>query len=195
VSQASTASPARPPYDEFVSMSRQWWVFVILGLVSVFVGLVALSSLWLVGLATVIVFGVLLLIAGATEVVHAVMVRSGKGFAVHLLTAALYLLVGLFMLEAPVRAKEFLTLLLGASFFVGGVLRIVSAVVAQFPAWGWVVLHGVVDLILGGLILSEWPSSSDWVIGLFVGIDLIFHGWSWVILGLTARARCAAGPA
>jgi uncharacterized membrane protein HdeD (DUF308 family) len=120
------------------------------------------------------------------------MVRNGRGFALHLLSAALYLLVGLFMLEDPGRAAAVLTLLLAASFLVGGLLRILSSALVQVPGWPWILLNGLVDLILGILILSGWPESSFWVIGLFVGIDLLFHGWSWIILGLTVRKQLAA---
>ena len=87
-----------------------------------------------------------------------------------------------------------ITLLLVASFLVGGVLRIVTAAAERFPAWPWAVLTGVVDLVLGVMIASGWPESSLWVIGLFLGIDLIFHGWSWVILALTVRTYAAALP-
>jgi uncharacterized membrane protein HdeD (DUF308 family) len=188
-------SPTGPTYDERASIRHLWWQFLALGLISIFVGLLAISSKWIVALLSVVAFGVLLLIAGATELVHALMVRNGKGFAVHLLTAALYLLVGLFMLEDPVRAAVVLTLLLAASFFVGGLLRVVTALVMHFPAWPWVVLHGLVDLLLGILILSGWPESSLWVIGLFVGLDLLFHGWSWVVLALDLRRYGATQPA
>jgi uncharacterized membrane protein HdeD (DUF308 family) len=137
------------------------------------------------------VFGVLLLIAGVTEVVHAVMVRNLKGFALHLLAATLYLVTGLFMLEDPVRAAAVLTLVLAAGFFVGGLLRIVFSFVIRFPSGGWVLFHGVVDLVLGGLVLREWPESGLWVIGLFVGIDLLFHGWAWVIPAFNVRTYTA----
>jgi uncharacterized membrane protein HdeD (DUF308 family) len=194
VSQAFSETPLTPLYHERVNLRRVWWLFFILGLVSVVVGFLAISSAFVATLASVIVFGVLLLVAGVTEVIHAVMVRSWRGFALHLLTAGLYLIVGLFLLEDPIKAAAVLTLLIAASFFVGGALRIVFSVVERFPAWGWVVLHGVVDLALGGLILSGWPESSLWVIGLFLGIDLLLHGWSWVILGLTVRAWSPSGP-
>jgi uncharacterized membrane protein HdeD (DUF308 family) len=170
-----------------MSLRPLWWLFLFLGLVSIFVGLVAISSAFVATLASVLVFGVLLLIAGITEVIHAVMVRNLKGFALHLLAAALYLIAGLFMLEDPVRAAAVLTLLLAAAFLVGGGLRIIFSLVSRFHAWPWVLLNGVVDLVLGFLILNGWPDSSLWVIGLFVGIDLLFHGWSWVILALTVR--------
>jgi uncharacterized membrane protein HdeD (DUF308 family) len=99
------------------------------------------------------------------------------------------------MLEDPVRAATVLTLLIAAGFFVAGLLRIVFSLVERFPAWPWVLLNGVIDLILGGIILSGWPESSLWVIGLLLGIDLLFHGWAWVILALTVRTYGAALPA
>jgi uncharacterized membrane protein HdeD (DUF308 family) len=197
------APPAGPPYDELASLRRQRWLFFALGLASVIVGLLAISFAFIATMTKVIVFGILLLIAGTTEVIHAFMARNGRGFALHLLSAALYLLVGLFMIEDPVRAAAVLTLLLAASFLVGGVLRIIFSLGANFPGWPWVLLNGVVDLVLGALIWSEWPESSLWVIGLFVGIDLLFHGWSWMGLALAvgtynpgsaARGDGLAGP-
>jgi uncharacterized membrane protein HdeD (DUF308 family) len=178
--------------DEFAARHRLWWQILILGLVSIVFGFLAISSTFVATMASVVVFGVLLMIAGFSEVLHALMVRSTKGFALHLLAAALYLIVGLVMLEDPVRAAAVLTLLIAASFFVGGLLRILFSIVIRFPAWPWVLLHGVIDMILGGVILSGWPESSLWVIGLFVGIDLLFHGWSWVTLGLALRNPSAA---
>jgi uncharacterized membrane protein HdeD (DUF308 family) len=195
VNQSIAGSPADPLSDERASLRRAWWLFLILGLVSIFVGLLAISSAFVATLASVVVFAVLLLIAGITEVIHAVMVRNGRGFALHLLAAALYLIAGLFMLEDPVRAAAVLTLLLAANFLVGGVLRIIFSVAMRFHAWPWVLLNGLVDLILGIVIWSGWPGSSLWVIGLFVGIDLLFHGWSWVFLALTVRTFNAARPA
>ncbi|HEY1379350.1 MAG TPA: HdeD family acid-resistance protein [Gemmataceae bacterium] len=188
------ASRMISPLDERAALGRQWWVYLALGVISVIVGMLAISSTFVATLVSVRVFGWLLLFAGITEVVHAVMVRNMRGFALHLLAAALYLIVGLFMLEDPVRAATVLTLLIAAAFFVGGILRVIFSVAVRFPAWSWVLFNGVVDLVLGVLILNGWPESSLWVIGLFVGIDLLLHGWSWVILSLTARTYTAAQP-
>jgi len=188
------ASATGAPHDERASLQPNWFLFLILGLVSVFVGFLAIGSTIITTLASVAVFGVLLLIAGATEVIHAVMVRNLKGFALHLLGAALYLLAGLFMLEHPLKAAVVLTLLIAAALLVGGFLRIVFAMAVRFHAWPWVLFNGVIDLVLGFLILNEWPSSSLWVIGLFIGIDLIFNGWSWVILALTVRTYDGRQP-
>ena len=183
---------ADAPQDERPTLGRHWWLYVALGVLSVVVGFLAISSKFIAILLSVRVFGWLLLIAGISEVVHAIMVRQLRGFALHLLAAALYLLTGLFMLGDPVRAAAVLTLLLAASFLVGGFLRIVFSLAVRFEAWAWVLLNGVVDVFLGILIWNDWPESSLWVIGLFVGIDLIFHGVGWVMLGLGVRAYSVA---
>jgi uncharacterized membrane protein HdeD (DUF308 family) len=193
VSQLTLGPGAAAPPSEHTSMRPFWWLFLALGLVSVFLGFVAIGSPY-VALASMIVFGVLLLAAGVTEVIHAVIVRNWRGFALHLLAAALYLMVGLFMLEDPVRAADVIALLLAANFFVGGLLRIIFSIVVRFPAWPWVLLQGAIDLILGVLIFRGWPDSSLPIIGLFIGIDLLFHGWSWVLLGLSVRAPTAGQP-
>ncbi len=181
------ASPAQGSDNEHASLHRLWWLFVALGLVAVLVGILAIGSPHIATTKSVVVIGAFLLIAGATEVIHAVLVRNLRGFAMHLVAAALYLIVGLFVIEDPDRAAAVLALLLAACFFVGGVLRIIFSLVEHFPAWPWVLLNGVVDLFLGVFIWRGWPESGLWVIGLFVGIDLLFHGWSWVLLGLTVR--------
>lgn len=193
MSLLTQAPPIAPvTHNEREHLRGLWFLFLVLGLVSIFVGLLAISVPWVAVQAFVTVLGVLLLIAGGTEVIHAVMVRNLKGFALHLLAAALYLLVGLFMLEDPGRAAAVLTLLLAAGFLVVGALRVLSSVVVQFAGWPWVALHGVVDLLLGFIILSGWPGSTEWVIGLLVGIDLVFNGWSWVILAISVRSYSAA---
>jgi uncharacterized membrane protein HdeD (DUF308 family) len=178
---------ATAPYDERSSLRSRWWLFFAFGVVSVFVGLLAIGSPHIATSKSLVLLGVLMLVAGITEVIHAIMVRNLTSFAMHLLSAALYLIIGVFVLEGPERAVAVLTLLLAASFFVGGALRVVFSLIEQFPAWPWVLLQGVVDLFLGALILRGWPESSLWVIGLFIGIDLLFHGWSWIILSLSAR--------
>jgi uncharacterized membrane protein HdeD (DUF308 family) len=186
---------ATPTYDERMSLRSRWWLFFAFGMVSVFVGLMAIGSPYIATSKTVAIIGVLMLVVGTTEVIHAVMVRNLKSFSMHLLSAALYLIFGVFLLEGPVQAVAILTLLLAASFFVGGLLRIIFSLIERFPAWPWVLLHGVVDLFLGVLIWNGWPESSLWVIGLFVGIDLLFHGWSWIILSLSARTYKASQSA
>jgi uncharacterized membrane protein HdeD (DUF308 family) len=80
-----------------------------------------------------------------------------------------------------------LTLILAVFFMVAGLFRIMAALTMRFPQWGWLLVSGIVTLLLGLLIWRQWPVSGLWVIGLFIGIDMIFCGWSWVMAALAAR--------
>jgi uncharacterized membrane protein HdeD (DUF308 family) len=71
---------------------------------------------------------------------------------------------------------------------VEGVFNIVAALSYRFAAWGWPLVSGIIDVILGVMIWMEWPASALWVIGLFVGINLIFRGLNWIGLGLALKS-------
>ena len=81
-----------------------------------------------------------------------------------------------------------LTLLMAMLFLIGGIFRIIVALAVPMHHWGWLLLSGVINVLLGVLIWRQYPWSGLWVIGLFIGIDLFFSGWSLVMLALTARS-------
>jgi len=103
--------------------------------------------------------------------------------------------VGALCLRAPVDALLTLTLLVACLFIAGGTFKIVAALSYRFGAWGWILVSGVIDLALGVLIWLEWPGSAFWVLGLFLGISLVFRGFNWIGLGLAMRERPLAVPA
>ena len=83
---------------------------------------------------------------------------------------------------------EILTLLIGAFFLVAGIFQLVTPFVISLPEWGWHALNGLITLVLGILILAQWPVSGLWVIGLFLGIELIFYGGAWIAVALRLRS-------
>jgi len=132
-------------------------------------------------------FGWLLVFGSAIEFVHAFMVGNWAGFSLHLLVAILFGITGAAMLVKPVISAEAVTLVMSVFFLIGGLYQFISAMWTHFPGWGWHALNGVVASILGGLLLAQWPVSGLWVIGLFIGIDLVFYGWAWIALALSLR--------
>jgi uncharacterized membrane protein HdeD (DUF308 family) len=73
-------------------------------------------------------------------------------------------------------------------FIMSGLFQLFGSWAVALPGWGWQALDGIIALVLGLLVLAQWPASGLWVIGLFVGIDLIFYGWAWIALALALRA-------
>ena len=150
-------------------------------------GLVAISSSFIATLATVVVFGILLLLGALFQVITALWGRSWRGFFLHLLGGVLYLIVGVFMIDHPVEAALGVTLLVALGLLVNGIVRIVMSVIEQFDGWGWMLFSGIVSFLLGAAIWRQWPFLDLWVIGLFVGIEMLSSGLSWTMLGLAVR--------
>jgi uncharacterized membrane protein HdeD (DUF308 family) len=172
---------------ELESLRKNWFWLLALGILLIIVGLVAMSSTFLATLATVVMMGTLLLIGGGVEVVNAFWARCWRGFWMHLLTGILYVVLGFLLVQRPRASAAAFTLMLAACFLVGGLFRILIALSQRFHGRWWVLVNGIVTLVLGILIWQEWPESALWVIGLFVGIDMLFAGWSWVMLALAVR--------
>lgn len=181
----------RPPVDEVrhtltaLRVGGVW--FVLLGVALMVLGCVAVGLPWIAGLATAVAIGALLVVSGVAEMIGAFWSWRWSGVFLHLLAGVLGVVVGLMFLRAPVDAVLALTLLLACLLMVGGVFQVAAALHYRFAAWGWPLAGGIIDLVLGVLIWLEWPASGLWVIGLFVGISLLFRGLNWIGLGLALR--------
>jgi uncharacterized membrane protein HdeD (DUF308 family) len=164
-----------------------WLWFLVLGIVLIVLGLIALAVPQIATGAAVLVFGVLMLIGGALQIAQAIWTRRWSGFFLHLLAGILYVVVGLMLVAHPMAGGVGLTLVLAFFFIVGGAFRMTAALMVRFRSRLWVFLGGLITFVLGVLIWAQWPESGLWVIGLFIGIDLIFNGWTWVMIALAAR--------
>jgi uncharacterized membrane protein HdeD (DUF308 family) len=170
------------------ALRGKWFWFVIVGVALVVLGTIALGSVVIASLAAAVAIGALLLVAGAFEVVGAFWCRGWSGFFLHLLSGVLSIVVGLLFLRAPGEALAALTLLIACFLMATGIFKIVVALMHRFAHWGWALASGILDLVLGFLIWMEWPASALWVIGMFVGISLVFRGFTWIALGLSLRS-------
>jgi uncharacterized membrane protein HdeD (DUF308 family) len=161
--------------------------FLVLGVILVILGFIAVGRSVSVTLASMYFFGWLLVIGGVVEAVQVFWQRQWGGFFFHLLSGVLYVVVGFMVLNNPEAGAVALTLLIALFFLIAGAFRIIVALTMRFPEWHWLLLNGAISLLLGLLIWKQWPSSALWVIGLFIGIELIFTGGAWVMLSLAAR--------
>jgi uncharacterized membrane protein HdeD (DUF308 family) len=173
---------------ELETLRRYSLFMLVVGVLLILVGVAAMSSWFIATLATVYFVGTFLLVGGVMEIVNAFWAHSWRGFWIHQLFGILYLVIGLFLVRRPDKGAEFFTLMIAAAFVVGGLFRIVTALSHRFHGWVWVLLNGIITLVLGIMIWQDWPESAMWVIGLFVGIDMVFAGMSWVMTALTVRS-------
>lgn len=166
---------------------RHWGWVLALGIALFVLGAVATSAAFTTTLLTVLTISVLLLLAGIFELISAFRNARFGGFWMHLFTGILDLVCGSLLMAYPGAGALTLTLILAIFFLVGGAMRGISALMINLPSGSWAVLSGFVDFVLGILLLSSWPFSGLWFLGLAVGIGLMFRGFWWTAFALSAR--------
>jgi uncharacterized membrane protein HdeD (DUF308 family) len=178
------------PVRQTMEVPRNLWVlFLVVGGVLILLGLVAIVVAEIAGLATVMLYGILFLISGGAHAVAVFQTRNWNGVLLHLLMAVLALVVGFFCVAKPYAALNALTLVLTVFFMVGGLFRIMAAFLIRSQSWLLYLLSGVVSFLIGLFVWEQWPNDSDWVLGTFVGIELLFQGVSTISLGLAIRGK------
>jgi uncharacterized membrane protein HdeD (DUF308 family) len=164
---------------------RGW--FIALGTLLILLGVAcAASALTTTYLSMAALSGVLL-VGGLFRGIAALTARDWAGSLLLVLSAALYMVVGVLTFRHPIAAALALTLLFAALLLGVGLFRVIASVWYQFPHWGWVAVSGVISIILGLMLWNAWPASGLWFIGFCVGIDLIAEGLGWIMLTASAQ--------
>ncbi len=177
-------------------IKNNWGWLLALGILFIILGTIGLGYSISLTIASVFFFGILLLVGGGAQFVHLFKSEGWKCRLLHLLLALLYILVGLDIIARPLVASLFLTLLLAGGIAALGILRIIMAFQLKGTKnWGWLLFSGIVSVLLGVMIAARWPVSGLWVIGLFVAIEMIMHGWSYIFIAMAAKSMREAGTA
>jgi uncharacterized membrane protein HdeD (DUF308 family) len=172
---------------ELQAIRGKWIWLVVLGIALIVLGTILLGSPVITTLATVTVLGALILVVGVMEVVGAFWCQEWSGFFLALLSGILGVVLGLMLLGNPIQGGITLTILLASFLFVGGIFKVVAAIAHRFGGWGWPLMSGAIDIVLGVMIWRELPMSGLTIIGLLVGISMIFRGVAWLMVGITLR--------
>lgn len=169
-------------------LQRSWKALMFVGIAAIVLGCIAILVPAVAAVGTAIFVGCILVAAGGFLVAAAFSAYSVGSLILRLLWAAITIIVGLWLIIEPHNGTLTLTFVLGIYFLFMGVTRITVAFVGRGQQGaGLVGLSGVASLLIGILILVKFPSSADWAIGLLVGIDLIFAGWTLTSIALVGK--------
>ncbi len=191
----STDTPSTSPFSRLAPVIQEdlkklqgAWIWVVaLGAALIALGVSALTYSSLYTIATVEVIGFFMILGGATYIAGSFFTGSWGGFFLTLFTGVLQLVMGLICVQHPAEAAIVYTLLMASFFMVGGLFRIVAGLSGLFRGRGWVLINGIITLALGVMIWQQIPFQGLWVIGTFLGVDLIFNGWLYLLIGLNVR--------
>lgn len=169
-------------------VKRNWGWLLALGVVFELAGFISLGMVVSVTLASMFLIGALVLVTGVFQLIDVFRSQGWKAAAWHFLIALLYIFAGSLIIYDPFIASTIITAMLAWTLIIIGVARAFMAFsIRQSKGWFWLLLAGIASIALGVMILMQWPASGLWVIGLFISIELIINGWSYVLLALAIR--------
>lgn len=165
---------------------------IALGILMMITGFIALASPFVAGIGVTIFLGSLFLVYGIFHVIYAFQMRKlGAGwFILQVLLSILYMISGAVLLKQPLEGLVTLTLIAGILIFIDGIIQVINAFdMKPQSGWGWGLFSGILGIILGILIWSNWPGSSIWVLGLLVGVNLISNGLAVLMISSAIRGK------
>lgn len=183
MSPLNSVMPSVPMY-----VKRNWGWLLALGIVFELAGFFSLGMVVSVTLASMFVIGAVILFTGALQLVDVFRSKCWKAVAWHFLIALLYIFAGSLFIYDPFLASTMITAMLAWTLIFIGVARAFMAFsIRNSEGWFWLLLAGIASLVLGIMILMQWPASGLWVIGLLISVELIINGWSYILLALAIR--------
>jgi len=190
-----TVTPAEIRTAVSAAIHRHWGLFLFEGIVLIVLGTLALLVPAVASVAAAIVFGWILLISGAVGLVATFRAQGSPGFVWSLISAILGIAAGIILLAMPAQGALSLTAVLIAFLLVEGVATVLFALdhrKGTSGRWSWVLASGILDVALGIILLAGLPGTAVWALGLLIGINMIFGGWSLVWMALRARSEVMA---
>jgi len=170
------------------NIKQYWGWFLALGILLMIIGIAAIVYSVSVTLVVMMTFGILLVVSGIAQCLLSFFARAWRGFLLSFLLGILNLVVGGWIITQPAMAALVLTLIIGIFLLITGVSRFILAfMTSEHINAFWFVLSGLIAIVLGVLILMHWPATGFWVIGLFIGIELMLTGWSLIGVSIASR--------
>jgi uncharacterized membrane protein HdeD (DUF308 family) len=186
-----TASVFASRWSVIDTLKAHWRLYVLEGVIMIVLGVLAIAYPVFATLAVDLYLGWLFLFSGLFALIATFSARQFPGFWWALITAVLSVLVGAALIWKPEEGVNSLTAVLTAFFVVEGVFQAAAALTYReviSHSWGWLFVSGIADLALAAIIISGWPGTVGWTLGLLAGVSLLTSGWAIVMVALSLRS-------
>ena len=181
---------ADPPRSLTDALRAHWKLFLFQGIVMVILGILAVAAPAWASVAVDIYIGWLFLLSGLIGAAAMFSAGNVSSFLWTFVTALLSIAVGVMLLWKPAEGTISLTMVLTAFLVFEGVFQTAASFGYRdtIPgSWGWMLVSGLSDLLLAGLIIWAWPDSAVWTLGIVVGVNLITSGTAVAMMAVGGR--------
>ncbi len=192
----ATAQSANIGQDVREAIRGHWALFLIQGIIMILLGVLAVGEPMVATIAVALFAGWLFLISGIVGLAGMFTARRVPGFWWALISSLLGIIVGIYLIWRPLVGVLSLTLVVAAYFGAQGIVQIITAIEHRrvLPSWVWMVFGGIINILLAVIILSGWPGTAEWTLGLLFGINLLMWGISLVMTAIACRGFREAPP-
>jgi uncharacterized membrane protein HdeD (DUF308 family) len=186
----AAAAALREAMRETVKRYSFW--YLIQGVLLVVAGVLALIYPFIASVAVVFLLAWILIISGILQGIGLIGASNVPHYWLQLISAVLAILIGVLLLNSPDSGLLIMTVLLIVYFMVEGIAKIIFALtIRPFPNWGWILGSGFVGILLSLILWANMPLSSDWVLGLMLGILLVCEGAALTYLAWHVRTAAS----
>jgi uncharacterized membrane protein HdeD (DUF308 family) len=184
-----------PRLDRLLHIGVNWPVFMTQGVLFVVLGTLAVALPVLASLEIELLLGWLFIVGGCVRAATIFGQRIAPGRWWSFLSGLVAIAFGAILVSHPLQGTESLTLLLTLWFGLEGLAAILVALEYRKhqQIWFWTLASGAVNVLLAALIWQHWPNGATWLLGLYVGINMIFVGWPLILAAVVARRGALAG--
>ena len=169
---------------------RSWGWLLGLGVLFVILGCIGMGMVVSLTLVSVLFFGAILVVAAVSQIIDVFKCTQWRGALWHALVGILYMIAGGIIIYDPVLASEAITAVIAWVLIFIGIARLMMAIeLRNAVGWGWLCFAGLTAIILGILILLQWPYSGLWVLGMFIAIELLVNGWTYIFIAFAMRRK------
>ena len=182
----AAAAAMREAMRETVKKYSLW--YLLQGVLMIVAGILALVYPLVASVAMVFLLGWILIISGVLQGIGLIGARDVPHYWLSLISAVLAIVIGLLLLRQPDSGLLLMTVLLIVYFMVEGISKVIFALtIRPFPNWGWVLASGIVGIVLAVYLWANMPVSSEWVLGILLGILLVSEGVALAYLAWKVR--------
>ena len=172
------------------SLGTHWRLLLFEGVILIILGVLAIAAPAIATLAVDLYIGWLFLFAGLVGVFAVFKMRDIPSFLLSLIPAVLSIVIGALLIWKPAEGALSLTALMVVFFAAEGLFQIVTSIAYRDyieGSWGWILLSGIADLVLAGIILHGWPVTATWALGVLAGVNLITSGLAIAMAALAGQ--------
>ncbi len=179
--------------DMLAYLNKHWKFFLAEGFVFIVLGIIAVALPHVFTVGVTLFLGWLLLFGGIVQIVRAISFYRMPGFSGWIFLGGLQMIIGYYLVAYPSLGVMTLTILFILLFAMEGIGKIILSIgMRPLANWGWVFFSGLTSLLLAAVVWIGWPYTANWVLGLFMGINMLFIGWALVKLSL-AHGEAGSG--